>query len=1168
MKKIVTAISLIALQISFAQSTGPQIRTDLPQMIPPSPTVSSLMKFEEVPVSNYTGVPDISIPLFNVPSQSKDISVDISLKYHTSSIAADEISSDVGLGWNLFAGGTISRTVKGHPDEELILASSMKPGKVGIYQTSVANHINNYYYFSNNILNSYKTYYNSNLSSSDQEIGNEFIWTANHTDKYDTEQDLWQFNFFGKAGRFYIKKNNTGVLEVIPLDHYNIKIINQYDSNTYKPTGFIVFDDRGYKFVFDIVEISKNSGGVQNFYYDSNGLLSPSDYLYEDKEFNSSFHLSKVIDPNNNTLVEYQYNDNEIKEGFTKVTYRVSEFGNLGITLAKAYELYNVCGDFPPVQSFNRASTLIKVKKLSQINVTGFGKIKFEYLQNREDSNLMLPETASSLKSVTLLNWNNDFIKKYNFSQEYRTVLEKRMFLNKIEEIDRDNHAVSNYQFSYENHDFIGKVVGKDSWGYFNALDQCVINSTGDGRKSVSPSVSTTDILQKIKYPTGGSAVFDFESNQYSYIGDAQITDFSENITYTELSPENLYFNKNSLSDMLLPISSSNRKVVFYPSIVLSNENTRKFSLEVYNGSTWEIADNNIACPSSSPNCCITFILEKNKGYRVRWTNLDLSYNGTDILGIHYFVEEPIVNNFLYGGGNRIRRIGYFDNDTPADYYKSFYHGLAAPSKEKKYRYNYDNTTLSSGSLVDPKPLYRYMESINARLIFAPFGGVLVCSDGNLYSNSYDVVTTENNIPLFKTQGSAVGYKYVSVEESGSVGKGKTTYEYTSPLDFPNVEYPQGPPFVQPKNYDYKRGNLIKQSVYDNNQRILSEIENVYDYENHEEFTGIKFIKPTDIYNGTSENYPKRYSVYKEILNNGSSCMVCNSNYSSPKSFWGGLPLDIGTPNFVPVPVFETYGWTKLASTKTKNYFYDNGTQRMTEKNESFIYNSLNKQLAQHNITTEEGSVLLTKYFYHTGNSLYSQNRISEIEKIENYEGGKLMSTQKINYSNSWPDNASYLPGQVQSSFRNATLETQLTYDKYDSVGHIQQYTTKDGISTTIIWGYNNTQPIAKIEGAKLSDISQSFINTIVSASDTDAAAPLNNDETPLLSALNTFRNNLMTYQITTYTYDPLVGVRSVTPPSGIREVYIYDSANRLKEVREQSQTGRLLKEYQYNYKH
>ncbi|MCL8538962.1 RHS repeat protein, partial [Chryseobacterium gallinarum] len=127
------------------------------------------------------------------------------------------------------------------------------------------------------------------------------------------------------------------------------------------------------------------------------------------------------------------------------------------------------------------------------------------------------------------------------------------------------------------------------------------------------------------------------------------------------------------------------------------------------------------------------------------------------------------------------------------------------------------------------------------------------------------------------------------------------------------------------------------------------------------------------------------------------------------------------------------------------------------------------------------------------------------------------------------------------------------------------QYTTKDGISTVIIWGYNQTQPIAKIEGAKLSDIQQSLIDSIVNASNTDALAGVNNDETSFLSALNTFRNSLSGYQVTTYTYDPLIGVRSITPPSGIRESYIYDSANRLEKVIDAN--GKVLKEMKYNYK-
>ena len=87
----------------------------------------------------------------------------------------------------------------------------------------------------------------------------------------------------------------------------------------------------------------------------------------------------------------------------------------------------------------------------------------------------------------------------------------------------------------------------------------------------------------------------------------------------------------------------------------------------------------------------------------------------------------------------------------------------------------------------------------------------------------------------------------------------------------------------------------------------------------------------------------------------------------------------------------------------------------------------------------------------------------------------------------------------------------------------------------------------------------------IVNASDVDAAAVPNNDELALLGALKTFRDSYPAYQMTTYTYDPLIGVRSITPPSGIRESYKYDSAGRLEKVVDAN--GQVLKEMKYNYK-
>ena len=85
-------------------------------IIPPSPTAAALAKYAEWPVSLYTGTPQINIPLYDLSSQKT--TVPISLSYHASGIKVDEDASWVGLAWSLNAGGVITRTVRGLPDDK------------------------------------------------------------------------------------------------------------------------------------------------------------------------------------------------------------------------------------------------------------------------------------------------------------------------------------------------------------------------------------------------------------------------------------------------------------------------------------------------------------------------------------------------------------------------------------------------------------------------------------------------------------------------------------------------------------------------------------------------------------------------------------------------------------------------------------------------------------------------------------------------------------------------------------------------------------------------------------------------------------------------------------------------------------------------------------------
>src|ERR1044072_2816051 len=83
-------------------------------LTPPPPDVSALGKFGLVPVDNFTGVPSISIPVYTI--QDGTLEFPISLDYHAGGIKVKEDASEVGLGWALSAGGSITSATRGRPD--------------------------------------------------------------------------------------------------------------------------------------------------------------------------------------------------------------------------------------------------------------------------------------------------------------------------------------------------------------------------------------------------------------------------------------------------------------------------------------------------------------------------------------------------------------------------------------------------------------------------------------------------------------------------------------------------------------------------------------------------------------------------------------------------------------------------------------------------------------------------------------------------------------------------------------------------------------------------------------------------------------------------------------------------------------------------------------------
>lgn len=82
--------------------------------LPPSPEAAAMKEHVDVPVNMYAGIPQMSVPIHGI--QGREITVPITLSYHANGIRVAEEASWVGLGWNLSAGGMITREIRDNDD--------------------------------------------------------------------------------------------------------------------------------------------------------------------------------------------------------------------------------------------------------------------------------------------------------------------------------------------------------------------------------------------------------------------------------------------------------------------------------------------------------------------------------------------------------------------------------------------------------------------------------------------------------------------------------------------------------------------------------------------------------------------------------------------------------------------------------------------------------------------------------------------------------------------------------------------------------------------------------------------------------------------------------------------------------------------------------------------
>lgn len=393
---------------------------------------------------------------------------------------------------------------------------------------------------------------------------------------------------------------------------------------------------------------------------------------------------------------------------------------------------------------------------------------------------------------------------------------------------------------------------------------------------------------------------------------------------------------------------------------------------------------------------------------------------------------------------------------------------------------------------------------------------------------------------------------------------GKTVYEYDR---IPWGPRPIGPGKWDIPDYNYWNETVLKKKtdfeVRENGNLKTYDIrrETINTYTPSEDFDikGLhvqRRITATGDPSSTTGNYPEsRIATGEPMAGNFGSRDIY---------FFGEYTIPVGTKH--------------LTSTVEKVYHDDGSTienKTMYEYNANQLMSRIRQERS--NEQTELTLNTLIKYpFDFTGIGVLEQmsdptvNMLNfRIEESQEKEGKEIKST-KTNYNDWGSTNPMIKPQSIEVKKDPTGYEPLIEFADYDSDGNLSEVSKTDGTPIYYIWGYQGQYPIAKIENfsAAQANAVQSLIDLAINASniDTDNCRQVDCKEEQLRQALSDLRAapQLASSMVTSYTYDPLVGITSSTDPRGYTIYYGYDAFQRLKEVKDAN--GHLVKDYEYHY--
>lgn len=1080
--------------------------------IPPAPNAASLGRYGDIPVSNYTGIPQISIPFVTVNQGS--IELPIGLSYHASGIKVDDIASWVGLGWSLNAGGSITRVVRGLPDES-----------------------------TNGFFNKgYKI---------DEVYTAEYL-NAVSRGMYDSESDVYYFNFPSGTGKFYFTYNKEILLE----DYQNFMIESPFVTGS---TSWRIVNDKGEQFIFGESTVSDLGGKDVTTYSPEPGTGLPMSYV-------SSWHIQKIISADKSDTLSFFYSNSESLE------YGLSE--NETLFWSNEDDPQYLYCNFPTTKNVTPATTMAVMQELPSKVVSKNLIVEFipsTYTRNDIDG-------GHALVTVKISNSLNSLVKYFNLNYSYfGSNGNYRLRLDGITEHAFDGTQKPYYGFAYNTlHELPERGSYKqDHWGYSNSNASNTFipkeikypdgtfhyYDLGADRDS-DPEKTLSGILTEIRHPTGGKTVFRFEPNYVSKVSNFDVKKY--NIESHQINslrgndPQPFEFTLSEATTAYISLTSTCRGTIEYAVAYAALS-------RVMPSKSWSVGCGGSNSGSSSNQ----YEVLKPGTYKMEAFSEEYTESTYSSSRVQVDLYKSITVDSVLAGGARVREIITMDIDNKI-----------TNSVEYKYTYN-DNGRIKSSGVLVRQPIYYYLGKKAADRV-DPFGNTYIC-------NAH-TATASPTISL--GEGTHIGYKEVKIIQKGvDIQKnGHTVYKYVAAdrePDASGINYP----FPPPDNRANRRGKLLTEEYYNLSGAKLKEI--FYEYARsttnfHKLSKNLKVGK----YWPNDEQFADSF-VWTDYYNQQEWNFKSSS---TERSYSDSEVLETTTSYYYERPQNHSYA-TKIQTVRStgdtylRKFKYPNDYSDATDSKLSFI-----PKLIAGNAVSGFVEEQVWKQGYYVSGSL--------VEYHPDFLKPAKVWSSKLVVPKTSLNNESIVSGKFTTFLSDNGVFEVRQEATFDAGGQLVQLKLPGDYFTSYTWGYKKAFPIARAEGLKqneffytgfedetsnISPIAKTGVKSRSTAYNITLPSPNTfnlsywrkvglapwelvettiNQNTSIGGTdilIDEVRLYLKGGELTTFSYDPVYGIISTTDSNNVSGFYFYDKFGRLQFIKDEK--GNIVKSYQYNYK-